>query len=260
MFAKQKRKSARKRIVGSIKQLAHYASPTKSSSVGVEDLSKDASAGKSLSTATMATSESVNSALSLATMKTGDKTSYSITSNDQHIHIQRGVSQRGYRVLSYRESRNGVRSIFDILDGKPYYCGVGLQKRITSEAIVFNTRSEALSERFPSNQFCGSKGGNGTLPRILVSFEAWGHCRARHGGVPSKVCEFVRYLSIVEYLDPPHPTTSRNLVGYVQPHNFPLPDNQPPNRNRTGKFVKKFRMFHPRRGGAVAVAYRELLE
>jgi hypothetical protein len=196
MFAKQKRKSARKRIVGSIKQLAHYASPTKSSSVGVEHLSKDASADKSLSTATTATSESVNSALSLATMKTGDKSSFSISSNDQHIHIQRGVSQRGYRVLSYRESRDSVRSIFDILDGKPYYCGVGLQKRITSEAIVFNTRSEALSERFPSNQvrtvsaqnqmlpaplsypllilpnpqFCGSKGGNGTLPRILVSF------------------------------------------------------------------------------------------
>jgi hypothetical protein len=86
------------------------------------------------------------------TMKTGDANSYWLSSND-NVYLDRRTAVKGYRVVSYRKmKRGGKRVVFDILDGKPYYCGVGVQKRITENAIVFATKEEALSERFPSNQ------------------------------------------------------------------------------------------------------------
>lgn len=62
------------------------------------------------------------------------------------------MSQRGYRILSYKENRNGTRIVFDILDGTVYNCGTGAGKKITYNAVVFDSKRSALSERFPSNQ------------------------------------------------------------------------------------------------------------
>jgi len=85
------------------------------------------------------------------TIRTGDKASYWCSSSD-NLYIEKKCSERAYRVLSYRKDKTGKRVIFDILDGKPYFLTHGEGKRITHNAIVFETRSAALSERFPSNQ------------------------------------------------------------------------------------------------------------
>lgn len=86
------------------------------------------------------------------TIRTGDKASYWCSSSD-NLYVEKKCSERAYRVLSYRkDSKTGKRVIFDILDGKPYFLSHGDGKRVTHNAIVFETRSAALSERFPSNQ------------------------------------------------------------------------------------------------------------
>lgn len=86
------------------------------------------------------------------TIRTGDKASYWCSSSD-NLYVEKKCSERAYRVLSYRkDSKTGKRVIFDILDGKPYFLSLGDGKRITHNAIAFETRSAALSERFPSNQ------------------------------------------------------------------------------------------------------------
>ena len=84
-------------------------------------------------------------------LKTGDHNSFWCSAND-NVYVDKRSSKKGYRVLSYRKSRSGKRIVFDILDGKPYYCGSGLQRRITNNVVVFDSRQAALSERFPSNQ------------------------------------------------------------------------------------------------------------
>ena len=86
------------------------------------------------------------------TIRTGDKASYWCSSSD-NLYVDKKCSERAYRVLSYRkDGKTGKRVIFDILDGKPYFLCHGEGKRITHNAIVFETKSAALSERFPSNQ------------------------------------------------------------------------------------------------------------
>lgn len=83
--------------------------------------------------------------------------------------------------------------------------------------------------------------------------DAWGHCKARHGGIPSLVCEFVRFTKVEEYLDPPCPRVSRLVKRNVIPHNFPGPDATPPNRAVTSREMKIFRMFNVKKRVAAAV-------
>ena len=102
--------------------------------------------------------------------RTGDGLSYTYNMNDTNC-LDRRMSQRGYRVLAYREDRNGRKVVFDVLDGTVYHCGVGNARKITNNAVIFDTKSAAMSERFPANQFGGSiRSGNGVCPRVLVQF------------------------------------------------------------------------------------------
>lgn len=86
-----------------------------------------------------------------STHRTGDNTSY-YCSSSSGVTISRNAARRGFRILSYTEDDSGKIHLFDILDGHPYHCSRTTGKRITANAIVFESKDAALSERFPSNQ------------------------------------------------------------------------------------------------------------
>lgn len=122
-------------------------SPPKPTRVGVDELF-------SASSSSHTTAESSLSSVQPARLhRTGDKTSFFLSDHD-NVYIDRNAARKGYRVVSYKTTKSGKRKVFDVLDGKTYYCGSGLQRRITDNAIVFTSKQEALSERFPSNQVC----------------------------------------------------------------------------------------------------------
>jgi hypothetical protein len=156
MFASSKKKSAANPRAGTgIGSLAAFVlSPAKKpSTVHAEE-----TLSESIGTRTTCETESLGSPVSSAdqklsrTVRTGDSNSFWVSTHD-NVHLERAAAMKGYRVLSYRKmKKGGKRIIFDILDGKPYYCGVGTQRRITDNAVVFFSKQEALSERFPSNQ------------------------------------------------------------------------------------------------------------
>lgn len=77
--------------------------------------------------------------------------SYNFASNDP-VKIDSTMCQRGYRVLSYKDDLNGNRIVFDILDGSIYNCN--FDSKITKNGVMFDTKQNALSERFPSTQVC----------------------------------------------------------------------------------------------------------
>ena len=89
-------------------------------------------------------------------LRTGDSSSYYCSHND-NTYVHRSVPRRGFRVLAYTEQENGKINLFDILNGKPYHCGYGKSRKITSNAVVFESKEAALSERFPANQARKSK-------------------------------------------------------------------------------------------------------
>lgn len=196
MFARVKSKRRRSpRDHSGLGGLAAYVltpSPTKQSQVGIEPLpsvevkqyqkgiepfspAKPTRTGADelfsrTTSSSMTTAESSSSTVQPARIqKTGDKSSYWLSDHDD-FYIDRGAARKAYRVVSYKTTKTGKRKVFDILDGKTYHCGTGVQRRITDNAIVFPSRSEALSERFPHNQHDASKSGNGRYARMLVSF------------------------------------------------------------------------------------------
>lgn len=201
MFARVKSKRRRSpRDHSGLGGLAAYVltpSPTKQSQVGIEPLpsaevrqyqkgiepfspAKPTRNGADelfsrTTSSSMTTAESTSSTIQPARIqKTGDKSSYWLSDHD-NFYIDRNAARKAYRVVSYKTTKTGKRKVFDILDGKTYHCGTGVQRRITDNAIVFASRSEALSERFPHNQHDASKSGNGRYARMLVSF---GKCTA----------------------------------------------------------------------------------
>ena len=82
------------------------------------------------------------------------------------------------------------------------------------------------------------------VTRTLIAVDVWGTCKARHGGIPSKVCEFGRFMNIVEYLDAPNPMVTRLVRQNSIPFNFPGPDKTKPNRDVSDRDVKIYRMFN----------------
>ncbi len=222
MFARKKEnKRSSLRDHSGLGALAAYVltpSPTKASQVGIEpsldvhryqkglepaQSPKPTRAGaKELFYSSGSTNTTAESSLSSVQPtrlnRTGDKSSFTLSDHD-NVYIDRNAARKGYRVVSYKITKSGKRKVFDILDGKTYHCGAGVQRRITDNAIVFATKQEALSERFPSNQvkhncdlrtkcsrvfklttilfrpkyaqqFEASKAGNGRHPRMLLSF------------------------------------------------------------------------------------------
>lgn len=175
MFARQKEnKKSSLRDHSGLGALAAYVltpSPTKSSQVGIEPSldvhryqkgleptqpPKPTRAGaKELFYSSASTNTTAESSLSSVQPtrlnRTGDKSSFTLSDHD-NVYIDRNAARKGYRVVSYKTTKSGKRKVFDILDGKTYHCGAGVQRRITDNAIVFASKQEALSERFPSNQ------------------------------------------------------------------------------------------------------------
>jgi hypothetical protein len=154
MFAKPSRKKRSKGYPG-VGALAKYILSPKKSSVGIDT---EAPVSASSTVATKTTVESNATASTLLSrisadvlVKTGDNRSFWTSSNDTSV-IAKGAAMKGYRVLAVKTNKKGKRVVYDILDGTKYYCGSGVQRRITSNAIVFPTKEAALSERFPSNQ------------------------------------------------------------------------------------------------------------
>jgi hypothetical protein len=55
-------------------------------------------------------------------------------------------SVRGYKVLTFAEKENGERMVFDITTGTVY--NTGAKSKISSGALLFDSESAAMSERF----------------------------------------------------------------------------------------------------------------
>lgn len=145
MFGKPKSQRS-PRLQAGLGNLAGFVlSPSKLSSVGIDELMSTNTTVETEDSAQRTTEKSTR------TVKTGDSNSFWLSVNDD-TYIPRSASKKGYRVLSYKKTKSGKRKVFDILDGKQYYCGAGVQRRITDNAVVFQSKQEALSERFPSNQ------------------------------------------------------------------------------------------------------------
>ena len=72
------------------------------------------------------------------------------TSSHTPIVIDRLCSVRGYKILTFSENERGCRTVFDLLTGTIYQTGVGLHAKITRNAVLFDSTTAAMSERFPS--------------------------------------------------------------------------------------------------------------
>mmetsp|Transcript_2487 Transcript_2487/g.2586 ORF Transcript_2487/g.2586 Transcript_2487/m.2586 type:complete len:248 (-) Transcript_2487:580-1323(-) len=185
----------------------------------------------------------------LSAPRTGDYRSYRFSQQNEknkNFFIDRRNARRMYRVLVCKENAAGKKLLIDSLDGKIYCEGFTYRNRQARDIVLFETKAAALSERFPSNQVAASKGGNGTLPRILVAFDAWGQCKRRLGGGPSLKCDYALAMSIVEFLDPPHPVASRLSEKYVAPNFYTKADHTSPNRERSNHWFKVNRFFDVR--------------
>jgi hypothetical protein len=57
--------------------------------------------------------------------------------------------------------------------------------------------------------------------------------------------EYVKFMGIVEFLDPPCSVPNRQCAGYVEPHYFPGADRHPPSRQVSERNIKMDRSFEP---------------
>jgi hypothetical protein len=212
--------------------------------------------------------------------RTGDYRSYTITGNNDNnfsFFLDKRSAKRMYRVLVCKDATtlqgttDPHRLLIDSLDGKIYCDGFTYRNRVAKDIVLFESKSAALSERYPCNQVGASRGGNGVYPRILVAFgkkvfsffffscfmflffyltalvvglDAWGHMRRRHGGGPSVQCDSAMAMKIVQFLDPPHPIQARLSAKYVEPHFNPPADYTKPTRERSDHWFKVNRFFH----------------
>jgi hypothetical protein len=219
--------------------------------------------------------------------RTGDYRSYTITGNNDgnfSFFLDKRSAKLMYRVLICKDttlqgSTDPHRLLIDSLDGKIYCDGFTYRNRVAKDIVLFESKSAALSERYPCNQVGASRGGNGVYPRILVAFgkflfssvlcvishffrafclifslsvslsvfgslDAWGHMRRRHGGGPSVQCDNAMAMKIVQFLDPPHPIQARLSTKYVEPHFNPPADYTKPTRERSDHWFKVNRFFH----------------
>jgi hypothetical protein len=104
------------------------------------------------------------------TNRTGDSLSYAINAIDNTIFPQT-CARTMYRVVSYKNNeKSGKKIFFDPLDGRIFNLSPGFVDRISHNVVVFESKTAALSERLPSNQVGGTKGGNGLYPRLLLAF------------------------------------------------------------------------------------------
>lgn len=148
----------------------------------------------------------------------------SFTYMDHAVVIPKLAAKRCYRVLTYANTKQG-RQVMDIAEGNLYWCRTGPQKRrITPNAVAFDSRELALSERFPSTQVGAATSGNGTLPRVLVAFDCWGRASRRKGGGGAAKYEFCKFLRIEEFLNSPATGAKKTSERPTNPHYWPKQD------------------------------------
>ncbi len=152
----------------------------------------------------------------------------SFSYNDPIVDIPKMSAKRCYRVLTFTTDKNGERQVMDIPEGNIYWCRTGTQKRrITPDAIAMDSKQAAMSERFPMTQVGASASGNGTLPRVLVAFDCWGKCNRRYGGGLGAKYEYVKYIRIEEFLNPPKTVSKKQSEHPIHPHCYPKRDHSP---------------------------------
>lgn len=174
--------------------------------------------------------------------RTGNEDSFSF--RQQFLKIDKFSAKRTYRILTYVTNANGDREVMDIPSGMLYYCRTGPQKRrITPDAIAYDTKELAMSERFPYDQIGAAKSGNGTLPRILVSFDGWGKTHRRVGGGGSTKYEYLKFIRIERFLDAPESVSGKQAELPIAPHYFGKIDRRPRSRKTIDKAIYMDRTF-----------------
>jgi hypothetical protein len=77
----------------------------------------------------------------------------------------------------------------------------------------------------------------------LFTLDAWGHCKRRHGGGASTVCDYAMAMNILEFLDAPHPMPARLSDRYVAPFFYTKRDPAPPKKERSSHTFRINRIF-----------------
>ena len=174
--------------------------------------------------------------------RTGNEDSFSF--RKQFVKIDKFSAKRAYRILTYVTKANGDREVMDIPDGYIYYCRTGPQKRrITPDAVAYDTKELAMSERFPYDQIGAARSGNGTLPRILVAFDGWGKTHRRVGGGGSAKYEYLKFIRIERFLDAPESVSGKQSELASHPHYFGKIDRRPRSRKAIDKAIYMDRTF-----------------
>ena len=177
--------------------------------------------------------------------RTGDKRSFQFQRDC--VNISKLSAKRCFRVLTYRDLPNGKREVTDIPNGSVYYCKTGPQlRRITPYGVAFDSKDGALSERFPANQVGAAASGNGTTPRILVSFDCWGRTHRRLGGAGAAKYQYCKFIKIVDFLDASKTVSKKNVEHPVKPHFWPKADRRKPPRSPIDRAIYLDKCFNVR--------------
>ena len=76
------------------------------------------------------------------------------------------------------------------------------------------------------------------MPRVLAAFDCWGESKSRTGGGLSSTFEFVKFIRIVECLDPVSPHSLKHTTAPITPHFFPKSDHTPPPRQKNNRNIR----------------------
>eukprot|EP01036_Dinobryon_divergens_P026681 gene26681-35357_t len=156
--------------------------------------------------------------------------------NDK-VDLDKKESRIGYKVLAIKDNSFGRKTLFDLLDGTVYNCSIA--NKMTKFVPLFDSKSAAMNER--CNPYKNDHTGidESKCPRILASFEGWGKCLRRHGGGSSTIFEFVRFIKIDEFLDPPQTVQARLNDKCAEPFFYNSRDkNHVPNRQRADRSIR----------------------
>lgn len=82
------------------------------------------------------------------------------------------------------------------------------------------------------------------MPRVLAAFDCWGESKARIGGGYSSTFQFVKFIGIVECLDPISPHSLKHTTIPVAPHFFPKSDRTPPPRIQNNRTIRVTRSLN----------------
>lgn len=102
--------------------------------------------------------------------RTGDYRSYFISEQNEksrNFYVDKRGARRMYRVLVCKENAIGRKLLIDSLDGKIYCDGFTYKNRLAKDIVLFESKSAALSERYPHNQVIIS------YSSFIVTLDRW---------------------------------------------------------------------------------------